>query len=91
MPFRTRHQKETVDSVILDASEWKSARESTWLGGNTGLLDRSLSRPVRFCETGVQMSLQVRLGLAIAKLRKIFRDVVHQCRIGGESVDEEDT
>src|ERR1700722_3670469 len=61
MSFRTRHQKKTIDCVVLDASEWKNTRQPTLPDGNTALLNGGLNRPVHLCETGVQMALHGRL------------------------------
>lgn len=68
MIFRTRHQKEAVDVVMLDTSGRQNARNSSLHGGYTSLFDRSLSWQVCSGETGGQMSLHVRLWHAITKL-----------------------
>ena len=38
MPFRTRHQKQAVDRIILNAPRWENARDPSFLQGNA-LLD----------------------------------------------------
>lgn len=88
MLFRTRHQKETVDCIIPDASGWKNTRNSTELSGNTGLLDRGLSWRMRFDEASIQMRFQVRPWPSIPNVRQVFEDVAHQCWVGGEGLVE---
>ena len=68
VPFRVRHQKEAIDGVVLNASQWKGAEHSSLLHGDMGLFDRALNTCVRLGKAGSQMFLVVRLGCAIAKL-----------------------
>src|SRR5438105_11328718 len=86
MLFGTRHQKETVDCIIQNASGWKNTRNSTELGENTGLLDCSLSRRMRLDEASTQMRFQVRFWPSIPNVRQVFEDVAHQCWVGGEGL-----
>ena len=68
VPFRVRHQKEAIDGVVLNASQWKGAEHLSLLHGDMGLFDRALNTCVRLGKAGSQMFLVVRLGSAIAKL-----------------------
>ena len=86
MLFRTRHQQEAIDAVILDASGWKDARNSSLFCENTRLCYCGLSRRMDLGEPAAQLRFAVWLWPAHSEPCKIFEDVPNQCRVSGEDL-----
>jgi hypothetical protein len=80
-PLRTRHQKEAIDRVVLNAFGWEGAGDATLVDGNAGLTYCRLSRRVRLHEASIQV-LNAGLSAAIVQLAHTPSKETSQLGIG---------
>jgi hypothetical protein len=70
MAFRTRHQQESIDGVVLNAPRRKNTRNSSHFCKNTNLFNRSLNRRVGLSKAPGQLRFRFGFGPRLLRFER---------------------